>query len=266
VATGLWREVLPGVLAPAAIEPALDSAAMLWDPRCVLSHHDAARRTGIWAPDTDDVHVTVEWDNGRRKAPGLEVHRSRQFDDRYRHDGFHRWTRPGRTLVDLSQLLTRAQLEASLLSGVRSGELEVAEVLEAAEGLHTRQGVPTLLELAGLWSPERESLLEDKLHGDVVSVVGAGVSRQLKVLERDGSVFARIDVAVEALRLAFEADGLFWHSTDAQIAADQKRDRGLYARGWHTVRFREGPLDNRISVRREVAAVVERHRQDLHAA
>jgi very-short-patch-repair endonuclease len=135
-----------------------------------------------------------------------------------------------------------------------------------ADRLRGRKGVAKARAVAALWSPERESLLEDQLFADVVSVVGSGVVRQLEVPGRAGSVQARLDVAVPELRLAFEADGLHFHSTDAQIAADQQRDRLLLALGWLVVRFREGALDNTLGVRREISAVVERRRRDLRAA
>jgi hypothetical protein len=261
VAGHLWNEVLPNVLAPAAAQPDLECAAMLWDQACILSHCSAARHHGIWVPDCDQVHVCLSFKNGHREAEGLTIHRSRHFDRCWVGDSFRRWTYPGRTLVDLSQKLSRAQLEASLLSGVRAKVVSAADVVEAAKGLHTRPGVTTLLEIAGLWTPERETLLEDRLYGDVCSVVDPStVSRQLVVPKPDGSVGARIDVAIEELRLAFEGDGLFWHSTDAQIAKDQSRDRWMLTQGWQTVRFREGVLDDRSGVRRDVRQIVDRRR------
>jgi very-short-patch-repair endonuclease len=123
-----------------------------------------------------------------------------------------------------------------------------------------------LKELLELWTPERETLLEDRLHGHVCAVVTERVERQFVIERRNGSVRARIDVAIPELRLAFEADGLFFHSTDEQIAADQHRDRDLMKRGWLTARFREGVLDDGARVRADVRAIVERRRQDRRAA
>lgn len=163
-------------------------------------------------------------------------------------------------------MLTRKQLDAVLLSAIRLKKTTAEEVDVAASGLRGRKGVAMLHETTSLWTPERESLLEDVLHGDVLSVAASGVSRQHKVYRADGSQLARLDVAIDELRLGFEADGLLYHSTDEQIARDQKRDRGLMGRGWQVARFREGPLDDRAQVRREIRAIVEQRRRQVRAA
>lgn len=270
VASGWWRRALPGVLAPASVanSPALlEAAAMLWEPRSVLSHSSAARRNGFWVPADDQVWVTVEFAAAKRPVAGLRLVRTRRFDLRYQCDGLHRWTHPDRTLVDLSMVLTRLQLEASLLSAVRAGVATAAQVAEAAAALRTRPGVSTLLAVTALWLPERESLLEDRLDGLVrAAAPDERVERQYPLGGRHGAGHDRVDVAIPELRLAFEADGLLFHSTDQQLAADQARDRRLLTRGWQTVRFREGSLDDAPAVRRELSAIVLRRRQDLRAA
>ena len=163
-------------------------------------------------------------------------------------------------------VLSRKQLEAVLLSAVRQGVVTAAAVLAHADHLRGRKGVRLVRDVVELWTPQRESLLEDRLFEDVRSVAGVEAVRQLPVLRPGGPLVARVDVALPELRLAFEADGLHFHSTDVQIAADQKRDRLLLALGWLTVRFREGVLDDRPAVRREITAVVDRRRRDLRAA
>ena len=43
---------------PATVEvtdEVVESAVMLWDPRSLLSHYSAARRDGIWVPDTSST-------------------------------------------------------------------------------------------------------------------------------------------------------------------------------------------------------------------
>jgi len=94
-------------------------------------------------------------------------------------------------------------------------------------------------------------------------VYSGEVKRQVTVPDTAGRPVARLDIAAPELRLAFEADGLLFHSTDAQLAADQRRDRALLARGWTVVRFREGPLDDRSAVRADLAAIVARRSRDV---
>lgn len=266
---GYWREVLPGVLGPAATTdtPALlEAAAMLWEPRSVLSHFNAARHNGFWVPDDDQVWVTTEYTGSKRQLDNLHLVRSRQFPESYLRQGLIRWTFPDRTLVDLSMCLTPKQLEASLLSAIRAKATTAADVAACAEPLRTRPGVTELLVITSLWRPERESMLEEQLFADVLlAAPDEEVRRQLVLPGRGQDSGVRLDVALPRLRLAFEADGLFFHSTDEQIAADQARDRRLLCQGWSTMRFREGALDDRAAVRRDVRDVVDRRRADLAA-
>ena len=267
--SGNWQEVLPGVVAPAALEPTtelLESAAMLWAPDGALALHSAARRSGFWVPDSDLAWLTTPFTSGLRSRAGLDVFRSRRFPEDLASDGFHRWTLPERTLVDLASQLTRKQLEAVLLSAVRKKATTAEAVRLVAETLRKRPSVALVMEVVALWTAERESFLEGVLYDDACAVVPERVERQWKIRRRDGSVEVRFDVAIPELMLAFEADGLLFHSTDEQIAADQDRDRRYFKRGWHTIRFREGVLDNRAKVRQDIREIAARRREDRRAA
>ena len=267
VRSGNWQEVLPGVVAPAAVEVTstlVESAAMLWVPNSLLSHESAATRNEIWVPESATGSIVIPAPSKKRTRADLHVSRSSQFPDRHRTDDFHRWTLPARTLVDLADRLTRRQLEAALLSAIRKEACSAEEVRVQAEILKKRPTTQLVFEVVALWTAERESFLEDLLYGDVCAVATETVERQWVVKRRDGSVHARLDVAIPELLLDFEADGWFFHSTDDQIKADQKRDRGLFTGyGWHTTRFREGPLDDRMAVRAEIRAILERRRRDF---
>lgn len=266
--SGLWQQVLPRVLAAATADVTDElraSAAMLWEPRALLSHHEAAAREGIWVPDRERLRVTVPFSSKKRSLAELEVIRSRVMPSTFQTDGFHRWTPAPRTVVDLAMVLTRKQLEAVLLSAVRHHKATAAEVEATADQLSGRAGLGDLRRVTALWSPERESFLEDLLFEDVRSQCHEAVTRQAQVRDRSGQL-NRIDVAVVSLRLAFEADGLAFHSTDQQIAADHRRDRRLMVLGWLTVRFREDALADRRAAREEVRALIDRRRRDLRAA
>jgi very-short-patch-repair endonuclease len=269
VRSGRWQVVLPGVLAPATLElnkALVASAALLWEPTSLLSHHEAASREGIWVPDPEHLRVTVPFTSKKRSVKNLEVVRTRVMPSHMRTDGFHRWTPVDRTVVDLGMVLTRKQLEAVLLSAIRLRKTSAAHVDRVADQLPGRAGLADVRAVTRLWLPERESLLEDVLHGDLLAAIPDEVSRQHTVTDAAGRLIARIDAALVNLRLAFEADGLFFHSTDEQIAADQARDRRLLGLGWQTVRFREDALTERSAVRREIAEIVARRRHDLRAA
>ncbi|MBK5307567.1 MAG: hypothetical protein JJD92_12830 [Frankiaceae bacterium] len=267
--SGTWQQVLPGVVAPAALDvtPSLvEAAAMLWAPTGWLSHHNAARREGIWVPDDDRVWLGVPFKAGHRSRAEIEVIRTRHLPTLCT-DGVLRWTPPARAIVDLAQLLDERTLSAVLLSAVRKEKASAADVAAAAEPLGGRAGLAMLSRVVGLWTPERESLLEDGLHADVTHAAdGLVVERQYDVRDRSGRLLGRADVAIPEVRLAFEADGLLFHSTDAQIAADQRRDRQFMGTGWQTARFREGSFEDRALVRRDIAAIVDARRRQLGAA
>ena len=255
---GTWRDVLPGVLSPATAEAddaCVAAAAMLWAPNASLSHFSAARCQQLWVPDCHGVWLTVPYDDPHRSRTGLTVVRTRHPVPA-RGDGFLRWTPPARTVVDLAQLLPERALSAVLLSAVRRKLATADQVAGAAEPLTGRAGLAVLSRVVGLWSPDRESLLEDRLYEDVRTVWPGEIERQYEVRDRAGHLLGRADVAVPELRLAFESDGLLFHSTDAQIAADQRRDRQFLGAGWQTARFREGAFEDRPLVRRDVAAIV----------
>jgi very-short-patch-repair endonuclease len=243
----------------------LEAAAMLWAPAGGLSHHCAARREGIWVPDSSAVQISVPWEDKHRSRPGVDVMRTRHPPE-WVTDGFMRWTPPSRTIVDLAALLNERMLSAVLLSAVRLKKATAAEVAAAANPLPGRAGLALLSRVVSLWTPERESLLEDGLYADV-SAVAAGyvIERQWVVRSGSGDFLGRTDVGIPELKLAFEADGLFFHSSDAQIAADQQRDRRYLTAGWQTVRFREGPLADHANVQREIAGIIAGRRRRFAA-
>jgi len=267
VRAGRWRLVLPGVVVAAGTpvdRELLTRAAVLWlPPYGALSHASAARCWGIHVPNDAGVWVTVPWEAPQRSRLGVTVVRTRHLPARWRTGRELRWTPADRTIVDLAQVLRARELDAALLSAVRRGVSSAVEVDRAAMGLHGRAGLQLLRRTTSRWTAERESQLEDLLDADVRSVYAGEVKRQATVPDAAGRPVARLDIAAPELRLAFEADGLLFHSTDAQLAADQRRDRALLARGWTVVRFREGPLDDRSAVRADLAAIVARRSRDV---
>jgi len=267
VRAGRWRLVLPGVVVAAGTpvdRELLTRAAVLWlPPYGALSHASAARCWGIHVPDDTGVWVTVPWEAPQRSRLGVTVVRTRHLPARWRTGCELRWTPADRTIVDLAQVLSARELDAALLSAVRRGVSSAVEIDRVAIGLHGRAGLQLLRRTTSRWTAERESQLEDLLDADVRSVYSGEVKRQVMVPDAAGRPVARLDIAAPELRLAFEADGLLFHSTDAQLAKDQRRDRALLARGWTVVRFREGPLDDRSAVRADLAAILARRRRDV---
>lgn len=119
----------------------IESAAMLWVGRSMPSHFSAARREGLWAPDSDVAWLSTNFGSRERSQPGLRVYPSRQLPGAFRSDGFHRWTPEDRTIVDLAGEFPRRHLEAVLLSAIRLGRTTAAQVKATACHLRGRRGV-----------------------------------------------------------------------------------------------------------------------------
>ena len=146
-------------------------------------------------------------------------------------------TPPARTIVDLAQLATRAELVAWWTTAVVRREVSVDGVLAVAARLHHRGGTGLVHEVAVELGPEFESFLEVVLGG------GLGVGRggwwvpQLTIRHR-GRVVARADFADPSTRTIVEADGFAFHGSTAQQRRDRQRDRLLARIGdWQTLRY-----------------------------
>jgi very-short-patch-repair endonuclease len=112
--------------------------------------------------------------------------------------------------------------------------------------------------------PELESVLEEEAEPHLRAAGLTEYVRQLEVVDSQGRFIARLDFAVEELKLGIEIDGWAHHSSPQARNLDSRRDRRLAALGWVIVRFTTD--DVRRSPHRmtaELAAVLE---QRLRAA
>jgi very-short-patch-repair endonuclease len=187
----------------------------------VLSHVTAAAAWGFARSAT--IHVTVPGDPGRRRRPGVHIHRSRTLTpaDTTVHHGIP-ITEPHRTLADLAQTLNGRPLEHAV---------NLAERLVDFERL--RQAGPPSLQavLKSYTTPQTRSHLEEaflKLCDD------HRIPRPHTNTLVEGIL---CDFAWPEQRLIVEVDGYRFHRAPTVFRTDRERDAELTIRGWRVLRF-----------------------------
>jgi hypothetical protein len=191
----------------------------------VLSHGTAAalwdlRRTGGGA-----IHVTVPGDPGRKRRPGLKIHRSITLTatDTTVRDGIP-VTTPARTVIDLARTTNGRALEHLIDLADQRGLVDFADLHKANSAalqavLHTYSPAPTRSELE-----ERFLGLCDD-HG----------IRRPETNARIAGI--EVDFVWRLERLIVEVDGYRYHRSPTTFETDRERDVTLQARGWRVLRF-----------------------------
>jgi very-short-patch-repair endonuclease len=195
-----------------------------------LSHEAAAELLEIRKRRAGPIDVTVP--GGKRKRPGLRVHRSPiPASERTERHGVP-VTGIVRTLVDLAPRLTRDDLEAAVNDADRLDLIDPERLREALEEIPGRKGAATLKRLLDRRSfTLTESVLERRF---LAIVRQAGLPRPQTQAHVNGF---RVDFYWPQLRLVVETDGLRYHRTPAQQARDRRRDRAHIASGITPLRF-----------------------------
>ena len=189
----------------------------------VLSHTDAAALWDLCAIPSGPTHVTVPTRAGRKKRPGITIHRSSTvLPSQTTTEYGIPVTSPGRTLADVRTLLPPARVKALIRRaqirhldvGPIPGELpppvDRSELARRFIALTRRHGLPAPL-------PEQ--------------IVGPYT----------------VDFMWPDRRLIVEVDGWETHGTPTAFEDDRARDAWLTARGFRVVRFtwrqvtQEGP-------------------------
>jgi very-short-patch-repair endonuclease len=174
-----------------------------------LSHRSAGELWGLLEPASGPVHVTVPGRAGRRRRPGIRVHRSRTL-----HPGTTRLrdripvTTPTRTILDLR----RTERPETVRRAIREAEFRGL----AIEDIHT-DGTRSELERAFLQLCTRHRLP----HPEVNARVGRFTA---DFLWRDR-------------RLIVELDGFRAHGGRQAFEDDRARDVELRVLGYQVVRF-----------------------------
>jgi predicted transcriptional regulator of viral defense system len=109
------------------------AAVMAAGDSAVLSHATAAAAWELRPPGAGAIHVTVPGDGGRKRRPGLRIHRSRTLEptDTTTHDAIP-ITTPTRTIIDLATTLKGRPLEQALDRADQRGLVDFADLTTRA--------------------------------------------------------------------------------------------------------------------------------------
>lgn len=234
--TGRLRSVHTGVyqvgpvVAPRAREMA---AALACDG--TVSHFSAAAMLD-WLPAQladAPVDVTIARGRHRGRREGIRAHRSDLAEDEIiRIDGLP-VTSPARTLLDLSGVVSRRQLERCLASAERVSPSARSEVLALLNRHAGRSGTRRLRDLlASSGAPARtRSEAEERL---LALIRKGGLPEPAMNVPVHGF---EVDCFWSRARLVIEVDGYAYHASARAFLRDRQRDTALAAAGIQVLRL-----------------------------
>jgi very-short-patch-repair endonuclease len=188
------------------------AALLACGPGAALSHRSAAELWGLLKPRRGPVAVTIPGNSGRRKRPGIRLHRSpslRPFDVT-RHRGIP-VTTPARTIADLRRVSDVDEVRRA----IRQAEFLGLALGEAA----SREPAPTRSAL------ERRFLRLCRRHGLPEPEVNAPIGPH------------EVDFLWRHCRLIVETDGYEGHRGRQAFEDDRAKDAELRVLGYTVLRF-----------------------------
>lgn len=243
VRAGRWVRAARGVYRHAAVtltpQSALLAACMAHD--ALASHRSAAALHGIDDYGLDRLEVVVA--KGRvGRIPGVRLHRSTQMAlaRPVVRDGIP-CTGLRRTVLDLAAVVTRKQLDRTIDAVLRDRLLRRSD-LYSVLAIHSCRGRTG----CGLLRAALDALGEDPVPLSEWSrmvaelLVSYGLDRpdfEYRVLGRDGSLVAQVDLAYPSTRLAIELDSVRWHFNRASFKKDPRRRNAMFLSGWNVLTF-----------------------------
>lgn len=225
----------------------------------VLSHRSAA---ALWSfgrqRPADAIDVTLRTRAGRRRRPGIRVHRPRRLpEDELSIDRGIPATAPARTILDLASVIRVRPLERAVDEADR---LRLVDADDLIELVRRHPGHPGAGRLRGLLarhqigSTATRSELEERF---------LALCRRHHLPQPEVNV-PLLDYVVDFLwsegRLVVEVDGRATHDTRRAFQADRDRDGRLAVAGYRVLRFTWW------DVSRRPAVVADRIRRLLNAA
>lgn len=269
---GEWSRLHRGVyrtnVGPVSLAERELGALLAVGAGAVLSHQSAARRLGLETSPFNQVQVTIPAAREVRRLDGVVIFRSRDLmpEDTTAHGPF-RFTRLGRTLVDLASVLEPRWLRATLDSALRqrSSNLEWIKRAVRQHG-RGRRGAQRLRQLVA--EREAHSEVPDSVLESFAEELGLFLGRPplLHCRVVANNALLTVDFGWPDLRLAIELDGWKAHSSHEAFTRDRERDRALHSTGWEVHRFPWATVDGeRQAFINEVSATYRRRAMQLEA-
>lgn len=138
------------------------------------------------------------------------------------------------TVVTCCLQLPHEQAVVVCDSALRSGQVTLAELREAAGRLRGHRAAHRVRRALADTDPDAGSVLESVLRVRMVAEGIQGFSTQRVVRDTSGRWIVRTDFCFEDARLVVEADGARWHDDPIR---DRWLDNRLVAAGWRVLRF-----------------------------
>jgi very-short-patch-repair endonuclease len=179
-----------------------------------LSHNSAAALWGLVSAEGGPVHVTVHGDSGRRRRPGIRLHRTQTLEPSMTstHGGIP-VTTPLRTIADLQAARRRERLSpAQLRRAVRQ-----AAVLGYSIGDADVDGTRSELEHLFLRLCRRHRLPAPEVNAKIDSL--------------------EVDFLWRGKALVVETDGYRFHRGRTAFEDDRRRDLHLRRLGFQVIRL-----------------------------
>lgn len=138
------------------------------------------------------------------------------------------------TVLDCIRSLKLDEAVVVCDSALRSGQVTLAELREAARRLRGHRHAARARRVLDLADPKSGSVLESVLRLLLVQDGLIGFDTQRVIRDAKGRYVLRVDLCFAALGLVIEADGSRWHPDPVR---DRKLDNRLVAAGWRVLRF-----------------------------
>ena len=203
------------------------AAVLSIGPEAVLSHRSAAALWGIGKQKGNAIHVSVPSHLHRSSSRGITIHRRKELSATT-HRGIPVVSVVD-ALVDLAAEVGDDELERAINEADKLDLVEPETLREAVARIR-RPGAAAVRAVLDGYTPTDSPLEREFLR----IVKRAGLPQPRTQQRVNGH---RVDFYWPELNLVVETDGLRYHRTPAQQAADRVRDQDHFVAGVRSVRF-----------------------------
>jgi hypothetical protein len=201
----------------------------------VLSHATAAAAWDLRPIGSGAIHVTVPDYSGRKRRPGIRLHRRRTLepDETTSHRNLP-ITTSARTLIDLATVLTGRPLEHALDRAEQLGLVDFADLARRLADRPGRPGAPSLQAMLSRYTAGTFVTRSDMEERFIALCDDHGVPRPDSNTRIEG---VEVDFVWRDAWLIVEVDGYAYHRSPSAFESDRERDVLLGLAGWRVLRF-----------------------------
>ena len=213
----------------------LHAVSDLVPQEAMFAFHTAAALHGFGIVDSPEIHVTVPAGSPVPQIRGVAAHQHVvPIPESAEILGF-RCVPTARCAIDLARTTNRMDALAILDATLRLGKIDdegEASALRAEVALHRgRRGIRQVRELIEIADGRAECRQESHLRLVMHDAKLPPPVAQFGVLDEDGWVRYRIDLAYEEMRVGIEYDGSS-HLDPRRLRLDRRRHNWLSSQGW----------------------------------